>query len=148
MTSHGDATRPARNGVWGCPIVILVLVLGICLQACGANDVPFYVKVTNNTSQSVLLEACNGYGPTCGGAAYTLRLKPGASGSTAQDPDGILRPVMVQLESSGRTLGCLPLQFGVVTPASFRVYVSQMVPCEHSLGAQVLHGHDWPNPRY
>jgi hypothetical protein len=120
----------------------------LLLQACGANPGnPLTVYVKNDTSQAVMIRACNGYGPSCKSVAYTAAIKPGARTSTAQEPDGTPRPIMVTAQS-GEVLGCLPFQFSKVTPPNLTIDVSRMVPCGRTLGAKRADGRDWPFSRY
>jgi hypothetical protein len=118
----------------------------MCVQACGDNNL-FSVKVENDLSETVVVGACNGYAPSCSSVAYSLTLSPGVSSSTSQEPDGTFRPMKVSTKS-GRTLGCLPFRFDNVTPPTFVVRVSQMVPCGQSLGRKTTEGHDWPDAKY
>jgi hypothetical protein len=125
----------------------LLLLGALVLTGCGANDNPFNLEVKNNSSETVLVKACNGYSTACNSAAYTLVLRPRQSAATGQDPDGIFRPMMVTTQSGAR-LGCLPFQFSQITPPSAVVKISQMVPCGHSLGGAATGGRDWPFHKY
>jgi hypothetical protein len=143
-----------RLGLMGLTIAGF-FICSIALTACGAGtgglggfeDDPFNLKVENDTVQTVLIGACNGYNPSCSSLAYSLKLNPGGSSSTEQDPDGIFRPMKVTSES-GATLGCLPFRFDRVTPTIAIVEINQMVPCGNSLGERTSGGRDWPFSRY
>ena len=121
------------------------------VQGCGANHgevpPPVNLKVTNNTTRTVIARACYGLYPSCRATAYTIQLQPGQSGTTAQQPDGIFRPMMVTSEY-GAVLGCLPFQFNAVTPTNADVKITEMVPCGDTLGKAHSGGHDWPYGNY
>lgn len=127
---------------------VVLGALGLFLGACGANPGnPINLNVRNNTSEAVVLRACDGNGPSCDSVAYTATVSPGTSTSTAQFPDRTVRPMMVTTRS-GRTLGCLPIQLSKVPPTAATVQVSQMIPCGRSLGAKATGGGDWPFSQY
>jgi hypothetical protein len=146
----GEMRRPRVSaGMRGARIAVVVLLLcGLMFQACGANPGdPINLDVRNNTGTTVTVRACNGYAPSCSSTAYTVQLRPGQTSTTAQEPDGTFRPMMVA-SSQGSVLGCLPFQFSVVPPANDVVKVSEMVPCGDSLGKGHSGGHDWPYRNY
>jgi hypothetical protein len=127
----------------------MVLFVGVVLlQACGANPGnPLSVNVRNDTSEAVVLKACNGSTPPCEPIAYTATVSPGTATSTVQEPDGTSRPIVVT-NRAGTTLGCLPFQFSKVPPPNLTINVSRMVPCGSALGTKGTGGRDWPFSRY
>jgi hypothetical protein len=124
------------------------ILCGLVFQACGANPGdPVNLAVRNNSDATVILRACNGDSPSCSSTAYTVQLRPGQTSTTAQEPDGTFRPMMVT-SSQGHVLGCLPFQLSRSTPQSDVVKVAEMVPCGDSLGKAHTGGNDWPYRNY
>lgn len=116
----------------------------LLLQACGSDPGdPFSVNVRNNTTQAVVLRACNGYSPGCKSFAYEATINPESSRSTVQEFDGTSRPIMVTT-SQGAILGCLPFKFSKQPSSKLTVEVTRMVPCGRDLGMNVAHGQNWP----
>jgi hypothetical protein len=124
----------------------LVLLLILDLSACGAEDNSFNLELKNNMSMPVVVMICNGYG-SCASVVYRTILKSGEYLPTAQEADGISRPVQVR-SLSGRTIGCLPFRFSRVPPATAVVTLSGAVPCGSSLGIKEAHGRDWPYSQF
>lgn len=162
MRSRGfRLLKPIRSGVHGIrarildmgepvlrfPALVSVAAVAIITvtTACAANDEQFNLSIKNDTSQAVDVGACNH--DSCQSFAYTIRLRPGRSGNSAQDPDGVFRPMEVQSQA-GAVLGCLPIQLSKVPPTTTVIDISRMVPCGNLGGSEITGGHDWPFPRY
>jgi hypothetical protein len=118
----------------------------LLLQACGANDDPFTVTVTNNTFHTVVDHSFFTTIPGTVNGGDPVVLKPGRSFEESEfanegtDPDRIT-------SLSGRTLGCLPFQFSENAPTPINVNITQMVRCLR-WGFEVNMPRDWPNPNY
>lgn len=145
VTPFGDKARRRPASIF------IVVAMALACTACGVpvvdvggNDNTFSVDVRNNTSQPVDLGTCS---ELCGSFLGKATLEPGRSMPTAQDPDGVFRPIEI-LSSSGGVLGCLPLRFSKTPPAGLVVSVSQMVPCGKSAGTTLEQGRDWPFVQY
>ncbi len=119
------------------PVLALSLVLGLFVQGCGlgAEDVPFNVKVTNNTLRAVVDDQDET-------AGQSVVLEPGQSRVDSEYTNEGVRPDRVT-SISGKTLGCLPFQFTRAPPGTLEVKISQMVRCRRwAPGEQV--SRDWP----
>lgn len=122
------------------------LASALLLQACGANDDPFTVTITNNTDHTVVDDSFFLPKPGTTVSGDPVLLKPGHSFGETEfanegvDPDRITTP-------SGKTLGCFPFQFSENAPTPLVVKVSQMVPCKRWVPESNL-PRDWPNPNY
>jgi hypothetical protein len=138
--------KVALTAVVGCVLaIVLVALVGVSLGVdIGGNDELFNVGVRNNSSESVLLEACTAY---CRPFGVSWYLRPGQSASTGQDPDGAFRP-MELLSQRKILLGCLPFRFSKDPPSGTVIDVSQMVPCGKQVGAAAAGERDWPFLRY
>src|ERR1700677_313894 len=110
-------------------LVLILFLVAIILQGCGlgAEDVPFTITITNDTSNTIVDHTFFSTVPSSRGVGAVV-LKPGHSFKEAEyanegvDPDRIT-------SLSGKTLGCFPFQFSRSTPQPFDVKVTQMVPC-------------------
>ena len=119
--------------------VAVIIILSTLLQACGAQDMPFSVPLKNNTNHVVTVLVCNDKCQTYDARTHLL---PGHTLSTAQYPDGILRPI--KIVSPSNAAGCLPFRFTQSPPSSIVIYVSQAVSCDE-LGREKLDsGQSWP----
>jgi hypothetical protein len=121
-----------------------VLLGAFLLQACGADDSTFTVKIRNDTSQLVIDRQCN---ITCDQFLTKIQLKPGQSATDVESPDGVSSPDKLY-SSSGVVIGCLPIRFSKTPPRSVTITVSQSVTCGHSSGSESAGGHDWPLREY
>jgi hypothetical protein len=122
-------------------VVALGLLCGLSLQGCGlgAEDVPFNVRVINDTSHTVVDQ-------TDEDASDSTTLKAGQSFLDSEFTNEGVRPDRIT-SLSGATLGCLPFQFTNTPPATLVVKISQMVPCRHwAVGSNIRR--DWPDPKY
>ena len=111
----------------------------LLLQACGANDDPFKVKIINDTGQTVV---DHGYFE-----GQPEVLKPGRS----VDEDEFANEGVGQdriTSATGRTLGCLPFQFSENPPVEVRVKLTEMVPCRNWGNPSGNSRYDWPNRSY
>jgi hypothetical protein len=129
-------------------LFVVMFLCSLSLQACslGANDDPFSVTVTNNTSHTVIDHSFFTTIPGTVNGGDPIVLQPGHSFGESEfagegtDPDRIT-------SLSGKTLGCLPFQFSENAPTKIDVRVTQMVRCRH-WGNEVESPKDWPNPSY
>ena len=113
----------------------------------GAEDVPFNVTVTNNTSRAIVDHSFFGADYGTRGTSdndQVVVLKPGHSFGEAQYPNEGVDPDRIT-SLNGKTLGCLPFQFSEFPPKSLDVKVTEMVPCRHW---PELSKEDWPDPKY
>jgi hypothetical protein len=124
--------------------LVAVAFSAILVQGCGAEDAGFSLKLVNNSSTTVVVKPCV---DACTSYVASIMLNPGQGLETAQDPDGILRPIQVD-SVSGVRLGCLPFRFSRIPPKNVDVYVSQIVPCGESGGSKSVHEGDWPYLKY
>jgi len=121
-------------------------VSALLLSACGANDNPFTVTITNNTGQTVVDHGFFVAQPGTSNGGGAVVLKPGQSfgepefANEGVDPDRITT-------LAGQTLGCFPFQFSENAPTPLVVNVSQMVPCKKWV-PESTQPHDWPNLNY
>jgi hypothetical protein len=130
--------RPVKRVVGGpghtrVVLVVFVLLIGsFLITACGANDDPFTVTITNDTSQTIVDHTffSAAYGTPASHNGTVIVVKPGRSAGVTEvanlgtDPDRIT-------SLSGVTLGCLPFQFSENPPTTLDVKVTQMVHCRH-----------------
>ena len=102
----------------------------VALVGCGFYDpteATFYVRVTNDTSQPVVVSACATGDGACNGHLFEPeRLNPGGSLPTVQGSVGALDVELIS-STTGKRLGCLPLYFNH-EPSGVTVHVSEMIP--------------------
>jgi hypothetical protein len=122
-------------------LLALFVVTSLLLSACGlgAEDIPFNVKITNDTSHTVV-DWADEY------ANYSVVLTPGHSFLESEYTNEGVRPDRIELVS-GQTLGCLPFQFTNTPPTTLDVRVSQMVPCKGWVVGSTTR-QDWPDPKF
>jgi hypothetical protein len=126
-------------------LVILGLgLLMVTLEACGAQDAGFNLELKNDTSNSVVVRPCNG---ECQSFVAAITLHPGQSLGTAQDADGVLRPIEIS-SLSNKTLGCLPFRFNRTPSKNTDALISQLRPCSVLKGLDEDEGPGWPYPQY
>src|ERR1700677_5137271 len=120
--------------------------VALLLQACGANDVPFTVTISNNTGHTLIDHSFFTPKPGTSSGDDPVVLKPGQSFGEPEftnegtDPDTITTV-------AGKVLGCLPFQFSENPSKSLVVKVTETVPCRH-WAFEANSPKDWPNPHY
>lgn len=130
--------------------VAVVVVLAFLASGFGAiNPVGFTFNLVNNTGHVVKLEDCGNPSPPCVLAPYSeiTTVDQRQSESDAVNPDGVLEPWEV-FGRSGSSLGCLPFRYTSAPARTIVIDITQMVPCDHSLGSETTRGHDWPFRKY
>jgi len=105
----------------------------ILLSGCAFNPDPteatFYVRVTNDTPQAVVVIECGTGDGACNGRRYgPVRLNPGETLFDVQSSVGALNAELIT-SPRGKRLGCLPVYFDY-EPVGVTVNVSEMVPCQ------------------
>ena len=144
MVERWPVDRPLLGGLTlrRSPISVLALLVlaSLLLNACGvgAEDIPFNIKITNDTSQTVV-DWADEY------ANYSVVLPPGHSFLESEYTNEGVRPDRIK-SVSGQTLGCLPFQFTDTPPSTLEVGISQMVPCKR-WGVGSTTREDWPDPK-
>jgi len=118
----------------------------LLLSACGANDDPFTVTITNDTGQTVVDHGFFVTQPGTSNGGGAIVLKPGKSFDESEFANEGVNPDRITT-STGRPLGCFPFQFSENVPTPLVVKVSQMVPCQKWV-PHTTQPHDWPNPNY
>jgi hypothetical protein len=137
-----------RRGMATLAVAVLALLV-LLLSSCGAEDVPFTVTVSNDTSHTIIDHVffTVNYGTKDASSnGRIVTVLPGHSfGEGEYSNEGVDPDRITNL--SGKTLGCFPFQFSETPPKPLVVKVTQLVPCRHWALESNL-PKDWPNPNY
>jgi hypothetical protein len=114
-----------------------VVAVGVACDSIDPTEQAFGISFRNDTGHNVHLKLCSD--GRCHHFHYSDGWKAAASGQENISDRGVFTRWLVEDDATGRTLGCLPLEFDQKY-ADVVVRVSQMVPCPGDRALTVYKG--------